>query len=307
MTYRRTPGYYLPADGYLWDPWFHRAGAVIHLYHLLQRTPSGLCRTDDYPRDRPVIAHATWTEDGGWEPRGTAVDYTGTPYDEDRIHTGCVVEHEGAFAMLYSGSNRVVCLAHSLDLDHWWKDDQNPLLAPDPALYLDRWRDPWVCPGLTGRRYTMVLAAQHPSSSKAAVGAVAAAHSDDLRTWVQDSSLQIPPWFQWLEVPEIHELEGTWHLLFATRRRWITAEGALALRARGLPAADGAYCLTAPAWRGPYESIASLGVWPGRYTTRLFCATPTDRWLWSHVEHDSTGKALFGLQPPRSWSGLDPR
>lgn len=306
MTTSAVPPPYVPSEGYLWDPWFHTVGDVVHLFHLLQKAPRGMDRAAVYPRDRPVIAHATWTGREGWVSRGTAVDYTGTTYDEDRIHTGCIVEGDDSFHMLYSGSNRFICQATSDDLDRWTKAAGNPVLRPDPARYLDRWRDPWVTDGLAGERYTMVIAAQQRGARDHPTGVVGVAHSHDLLAWHQDDPLVVPPWFTWLEVPELHQLDGLWYLLFATRRAWITEEGRIAIRARGLDAVDGAYYLVAPSWRGPYGSIGRLtgtSESPG-YTTRLVRRSPAERWLWSHVEHDGGGRPVFGLASPRLYASV---
>ncbi len=301
MAAADLPGWYLPVDGYLWDPWFHRSGDVVHLFHLFQAAPPGRTRASVFPRDRPVIAHATWTRAEGWQSRGTALDYTGAPYDEDRIHTGCVTNHDGTFAMLYSGSNQFLCLAHSGDLDHWVKDPDNPVLSPDPARYRKRWRDPWLLQGLTGERHTVVIAAQYATHTGPPIGTVAVAHSPDLHHWRQDTPLLIPAWFTWLEVPELHHLDGLSYLVFATREQWITPAGRDALRAHGLPARDGAYYLMSATWRGPYESIGSLSEGPeSGYTTRLLETAASEQWLWSHVEYDRTGTPVFGLQAPRS-------
>ena len=90
------------------------------------------------------------------------------------------------------------------------------------------------------------------------MGTVAVAHSSDLRRWQQDEPLRVPDWFEWLEVPEVHYIDGTWYLLFVTRRRWVTARGTAALRAQGLDAQDGAYYMMASSWRAASETIRSL-------------------------------------------------
>jgi len=292
------PGWYLPPDGYLWDPWFYCIGPTIHVFYLFQPAPGSMSRDAVFARERPTIAHATWSRGEGWVYKGTAIGYTGQPYDAERIHTGCVVEHEGSFYMLYSGSNRFVCLAQSDDLSAWAKAPQNPVASPDPAIYLERWRDPWVLQGSPSDNYTMVLAAQRDKEG-GAVGTVALAHSSDLRRWRQDAPLQVPDWFEWMEVPEVHCIDGTWYLLFVTRRKWVTARGVAALRAQGLDSRDGAYYLMASSWRGPYDTIRFLSEQlPDAYTTRLLRRSATEYWLWPHVEKDRDGRVIFGLRPP---------
>jgi len=169
---------------------------------------------------------------------------------------------------------------------------------PDPAIYMDRWRDPWVFESSISEKFTMVVAAQQNHGS-GAIGTVAVAHSANLRRWLQDKPLQVPDWFEWMEVPEIHCINGIWYLLFVTRQKWITARGAEALRARGLATLDGAYYMTAPSWFGPYDSIQFLSEQvPYAYTTRLLRRSSQEYWLWSHVERDGEGHTIFGLRPP---------
>jgi sucrose-6-phosphate hydrolase SacC (GH32 family) len=296
----RRPDWYLPPDGYLWDPWFHRVGDTIHLFHLFQGAGRRPYHGPAQPRDHPVIAHATWSAVDGWTAIGTAIDYTGASYDAQRIHTGCVVERAQGFSLLYSGSNRCVCLAESDSLSEWSKAGRNPVARPDPTRYLARWRDPWVAVEELDERYTMLIAAQQATAGPQPVGVVAVAYSTDLVHWHQDAPLRTPPWFRWMEVPELHEIDGSWYLLFATRAIWITADGRAALRDRGLLPLDGAYALVASSWQGPYEGILFLsGDVPPAYTTRLVKRSPTEWWLWSHVEHDGEGGVIFGLQPPR--------
>lgn len=290
------PSEYAPTDGYLWDPWFVWQGDQLHLFHLLQPTPSGADRTRDYPRDRPVIAHAAWSPGTGWERHSIALDYSGAAYDAERIHTGWIVRHADTWLLFYSGSRRHVCLAASDDLETWHRSPLNPLLTPDPRLYGPQWRDPWIYRDLADRGYTMLMAAQRPGAVEGVVGV---ARSDDLLHWEQQDPLDIPPWFTWLEVPELHHIGGAWYLLFATRAAWITDAGRDALQAQGVASGDGAFYLRADRWRGPYRQVERF--FPadsGRYTTRLVTTPAGERWLWSHVERDLTGHPLFKLAPP---------
>ena len=292
------PGWYVPPDGYLWDPWFHRVGSTFHVFYLFQPVPESFRRDETFARSRPTIAHAVWSSGEGWIYRGTAIDYAGQPYDAERIHTGCVVERNGDFFMLYSGSNKFICLARSEDLNTWTKVPENPVASPDPAIYMAHWRDPWVLEESPADEYTMVVAGQQ-NNGEGTVAKVAVAHSPDLRHWEQDLPLEVPDWFEWMEVPELHCIDDIWYLLFVTRQKWVTEQGKDALRAQGLDALDGAYYMMASSWRGPFETIRFLSEQvPGAYTTRLLRRSPTEYWLWSHVEKDHNGRPLFGLRPP---------
>jgi beta-fructofuranosidase len=242
------------------------------------------------------MAHTVWSPASGWERHPIALDYTGATYDAERIHTGCIVRHDGVWLLFYSGSRRYVCLATSHDLDVWRRSPLNPLLTPDPLLYGPQWRDPWIYQDPVDRRYTMLLAAQRPGSE---VGVVGVARSDDLLHWEQQEPLDIPPWFAWLEVPELHLIDGAWYLLFVTRENWITDAGREALQAQGVTPGDGALYLRAEHWRGPYRRVERL--FPAdseRYTTRLITAPSGEHWLWSHIERDHRGRPLFALAPP---------
>jgi hypothetical protein len=201
--------------------------------------------------------------------------------------------------MLYSASNAHVALARSDDRDlrTWKKVAANPVASPDPDLYLNRWRDPWLLAEGTHEPFTMVVAAQQAGGDGQPVGVVAVAHASDLSAWRQDRPLLTPPWFEWLEVPELHHIGGAWVLLFATRAKWLTPAGRVAFAQLGLDPTDGAYCLTADSWRGPYDHLRFLSTTdPPGYTTRLVRPAPGVAWLWSHVE---VGDDPFFLAPPR--------
>jgi len=293
------PGGYAPPGGYLWDPWFVWDRDVLHLFHLFQPAPRYYDHERGFARDRPVIAHATWSSDTGWQPRGIAIDYTGTAYDAERIHTGCIVRHGDQWWMFYSGSRTHVGLATSDDLETWRKHPANPILTPDPTLYGPRWRDPWVYWDPRDGQYVMLLAAQRPHDAASGRGVVGVAYSRDLLTWEQQPPLDVPPGFDWLEVPEMHQLDGRWYLLFATRSEWIDAAGQDQLRAQGVSAGTGAYYLVADEWRGPYRRIGRL--FPPdspRYITRFVTTPWGERWLWSHGEWVENSERRFELLPP---------
>ncbi len=293
------PGGYAPPNGYLWDPWFVWDRDILHLFHLFQPAPRHYDHERGFARDRPVIAHATWSSDTGWQPRGIAIDYTGTAYDADRIHTGCIVRHGDQWWMFYSGSRTHVCLATSDDLETWRKHPANPILTPDPTLYGPRWRDPWVYQDPRDGQYVMLLAAQRPHDAASGRGVVGVAYSRDLLTWEQQPPLDVPPGFDWLEVPEMHRLDGRCYLLFATQSEWIDAAGQDQLRAQGVSAGTAAYYLVADDWRGPYRRIGRL--FPPdspRYVTRFMTTPWGDRWLWSHGEWVENGERRFELLPP---------
>ncbi len=294
------PGGYVRPGGYLWDPWFVWDWEVVHLFHLFQPAPPHHYDPErGFARDRPVIAHATWSSDMGWQSHGIAIDYTGTPYDAARIHTGCIVRHGDQWWMFYSGSRTHVCLATSDDLETWHKHPDNPILTPDPRLYGPHWRDPWIYRDPRDGQYVMLLAAQRPHNGAREAGVVGVACSRDLLAWEQQPPLDTPSGFTWLEAPEAHHIDGRWYLLFATQSQWIDAAGRAWLRAQGVPATTGAYCLVADDWHGPYRHIQRLFPMDApQYITRLVTTPWGERWLWSHGEWVEDGERRFELLPP---------
>lgn len=292
------PDWLVPDNSLLWDPWFVITGTTTHAFYLLQEIPAGMARWQ-VGRSRPVIGHATWSNEAGWIDHGIAIDYTGHTYDEARIHTGCVFKDPCGYKMFYSGSNHYICEAYSRNLGNWTKSAENPILSPDPSLYLPGWRDPWLLQEDVGNATTLIIAAQQAGVEGLPIGAVAVVHQDESHVWHQTAPLNTPPWFQWMEVPELHFLAGMWYLLFATRAKWITDAGRSAFQARGLRVQDGPYYLMSDNWRGPFVEIGSLGnLVPYAYTTRLVKRSVDGLWLWSHVEIDASGAVVFGLQPP---------
>lgn len=304
LSAKCIPDWFIPDNGLLWDPWFAVKGGVTHAFYLFQEMPPGVVRCQ-VGRTHPVIAHATWSRTAGWTSHDIAINYTGLHYDQDRIHTGCVAEDPSGYRMLYSGSNRYICEARSKDLEYWTKSSINPILWPDSSLYLPSWRDPWLVQEDLGCGTTLIVAAQRASDGGLPIGSIAVVHEDKSQAWRQVAPLDIPPWFEWMEVPELHFLEGVWYLMFATREKWIREAGRSALKSRGLPVQDGPYYLMSDNWRGPFVEIGSLGeLVPHAYTTRLVKGPSGELGLWSHVEVDETGGVVFGLMPPVACTAL---
>ncbi len=287
------------ANAYLWDPWFIWDNGAVHMFSLFQAAPPSYDPRQGFNRDHPIIAHNVWSDTAGWQRHADAVTYTDTPYDVERVHTGCIVQESTAWLMYYSGSGRYICLARSGDLETWHKDPANPLISPNSRFYAPRWRDPWIVPDRLSAPYTMLIAAQRPGTPQPFIGTIAVAHSADYLHWEQQNPLNIPPWFEWLEVPELHQIGGTWYLLFATRDRWITDEGRQELQRQGTPSGDGAYCLMASEWHGPFRRIGRLfSANSPRYVTRLVTTPTGERWLWSHVEETVNGQRRYAIAPP---------
>lgn len=147
---------YAPVGMFAWDFWLIEREGVHYLFHL--QAPRGL---------HPALIHqhatvglATSSDLRTWTPRGTVLEPGPKGAWDDRcIWTGSVLEHQGRYAMLYTGRSRKeflvqrIGVAFSDDLLTWTKHPANPVLTADPRWYetrrdgwlgIEDWRDPYM-------------------------------------------------------------------------------------------------------------------------------------------------------------------
>ena len=113
-----------------------------------------------------------------WEMLPIALAPTPGGPDKDGCWTGCCVEKDGLFHILYTGVHpQVQCLATSDDLITWEKYPGNPVISTRPEGFGDCWRDP--CAWREGDRWLMLLG----SEIKDVGGAALLYRSSDLIRW----------------------------------------------------------------------------------------------------------------------------
>ena len=113
-----------------------------------------------------------------WEMLPIALAPTPGGPDKDGCWTGCCVEKDGLFHILYTGVHpQVQCLATSDDLITWEKYPGNPVISTRPEGFEDCWRDP--CAWREGDRWLMLLG----SEIKDVGGAALLYRSSDLIRW----------------------------------------------------------------------------------------------------------------------------
>ena len=227
-------------DKWVWDFWFARDGADIHIFYL--QAPRSL-GNPDLRHWHSTIGHAVSRDLIHWEILMDALEPSGDAeaWDSLTTWTGSIIKHEGSWYMFYTGTNKKedgliqrIGLATSENLLDWHKYDLNPVIKIDPRWYelLDinlwyeqAWRDPWIFEH-EGTFHAMITARSKIGRPKAR-GLIGYACSNDLLHWDIRSPLTQPGEFAYLEVPQLVEINNRWYLLFCvegskysdTRRR----------------------------------------------------------------------------------------
>jgi beta-fructofuranosidase len=186
MPEHRPRAHLRPETGWTNDPvgpihW----GGRTHLFH--QYNPDG-----GY-WDRPHWGHVVTDDLVHWQRRPVAISPGPTDADVDGCYSGCVVHDGDRAVMVYTGvlgdvgpgQRQATCLAYSRDemLDHWEKEQANPVTLPPDTPGLVGFRDPFLW--REDGRWWQLIGAGLPEHG----GAVLLYASDDLVTWVDEGAL----------------------------------------------------------------------------------------------------------------------
>jgi beta-fructofuranosidase len=214
-------------DKWVWDFWLARNGSEHHLFFLQAPRTLG----DPLLRHHHAsIGHAVSLDLQRWRVLPDAVR-PGMPgsWDDLATWTGSVIERDGRWYMLYTGTSRSehgliqrIGLATSDDLLCWTKHPKNPVIEADGRWYelLDlarwrdqSWRDPWVFEQ-NGDVHALITARARTGSADGA-GVVGQARSPDLVDWEVLPPLTEPGEFAQVECPQLIVIDGRQLLLFS--------------------------------------------------------------------------------------------
>lgn len=221
-------------ERWVWDFWVADDGNYFHLFYL--NAPRSL--GDERLRHRNArIDHAVSADLTTWTPVGVALrPGVSGAIDQTACWTGSVVrEDDGEWKMFYTGSVflydvpeqtniETIGLAETSDLDEWHKDTSFAISA-DPRWYEVlgesswpevAWRDPWVLRSPDGESWNMYITARANYGAVDDRGVIGFATSRDLKTWeIHPPLSSAGAGFGHLEVPQVVQVGGSWHLLFS--------------------------------------------------------------------------------------------
>ncbi len=249
-------------DHWIWDFWIITHGGEHHAFFL--KAPKSI-GDPDARHWNVSIGHAVSTDLHHWTVVADALAPPPTEaWDDKSTWTGSVIEHDGRWVMLYTGTSHAddglvqrVGMATSDDLHHWERAPE-PVLTADPEhhemLDLDMWhdqawRDPWMYDDPADGHVHVFLTARANHGERYDRGVIGHARSRDLVTWEMLPPITAPPGFGQLEVPQLVALDERWYMLFASDLE-TQGEGR-----RTAGAGTGTYYLVADSPYGPYTMI----------------------------------------------------
>lgn len=214
-------------DKWVWDFWFARRDDEHHVFYLQAPRSVG---DSNLRHGNASVGHAVSRDARHWTPLDDALEPgpAGT-WDDQAIWTGSVLEHDGRWHMLYTGTCRSeggliqrVGLAVSDDLVHWHKHPANPVMEADRRWYelldLERWRDQsWRDPWLykDEHRFRALITARSKGGPSDGAGVIAQAQSLNLVDWEVLPPLTAPGEFAQVECPQLVTLDGRKLILFS--------------------------------------------------------------------------------------------
>lgn len=257
------------AHHHLGDAWYCTEGGRIHCFFLV-------C-PDSVPRHSAWdIAHASsadlthWTYHGIVVRRGAADAWDGLC-----LATGSLLRHGGGFWMAYTGNwfgpRPAVGLAWSSDLMRWEKVAANPITAIDEGFYtaasrghrpFPHWRDPFLFE-VDGVVHQLVCATAAGGDGPA--GAIGVARSRDLVRWEMLPPLDVEPFAEELECPQVVSAAGRHYLVFSTPAGLLLSDDAAAPDEPG-----NMYAMVGDTPLGPFRVADSAPILPAEMRDRPY-------------------------------------
>lgn len=217
-------------DSWVWDSWVLDDGRAYHLFFL---RASRALHDPDRRHHRASIGHATSDDLRTWSVRPDALVHADQPaWDDLATWTGSsVLDDDGRCWLFYTGLSHAeggrvqrIGAAVSDDLVSWTRVGNRPLLVSDARWYetdeqrewVDvTWRDPFVVRDPGGDGWHMLLTARAATGASGGRGVIGHARSSDLLRWEVLPPMSEPVGFAWLEVPQVHVIDGRPVLVFS--------------------------------------------------------------------------------------------
>jgi beta-fructofuranosidase len=217
------------------DPWFFVEDGIAHMWFLTQPT--------SLPADERGkhwdVGYAVSSDLTNWDYRGLVLKRGwGDAWDSQKLATGHVIKRNGLYWMAYTGHRRRwfevqrAGMACSDDLIHWRKLEENPVTeATSPWYDLGQrerdpvhchWRDPFLIEDAPWMY--QLMCAEAANGNRDATGVVGRARSRDMRNWEVVAPLDAERITRQMECPNMHFIEGRWHLVFSCHPGMISNE-----------------------------------------------------------------------------------
>ncbi|MGI6689569.1 MAG: hypothetical protein ACOX63_01760 [Christensenellales bacterium] len=226
---------YHPSNAYVWDTWCVEKNHEVHLFHL-QRP------LDDKPESKYIasaLGHAVSTDLINWHELPPVL-YPAPPgaLDDMQAFTGCSYQNGDTNYLFYTmrssrdnGRVQYIGLATSEDMATWTRYEQNPIIEPDPSLYVSRFnalpngtvdcRDLMVVEDPKGNGYYGFYAARIKAKYMWQSTAIAVVYSKDLKKWEHlPEPAFVPEQFGLIEVPDVFFLHGKWYMCCLVDGYW---------------------------------------------------------------------------------------
>jgi hypothetical protein len=274
-------GKYAEPGGYVVDHALIKKDGLHHLFYI-----RGTAATNwpEYPLFN--FGHAVSRDLKHWEIQQPVLQCPQQGWDQYQVWAPYILENKGLYYMFYAGVNQAVsqaiCLATSVDLYHWERYGQNPVITSGPwgIWNKDQWsdcRDPMVLQD--GNTYYCYYTAMGKNAETGQPESrLGISSSSDLLHWKDEGfirleqSLATPP-----ESPFVVRHDGKYYL-FYTNYRYGTV-----------------YAMSDDPVKGWKElPVEKMVLMSGVSASEIYRDGNT--WYMSYISHDKNGLHFFGIK-----------
>lgn len=207
----------------MWDAWYLNLNDTVHAFHLKNHAGEnwnvGHLRTQDLLHFQPL--------------RDVLETLPEEQYPDDCLgkFTGCAVEKDGICYLYYTMRDSVrsekIGLATSDDMEHFAEYPHNPVLTPDPNLFVVHprgektdCRDMLIVYDDASRKYYGYFAAMANVAGRGELGVIGVVESTDLIAWRNQKIVYVPEFNGVVEVPNVFRLNGKWYMTLMTSSQY---------------------------------------------------------------------------------------